>query len=129
LPILAPQAGTASHRVAERNRLQRRSRKLAPSVRPICLTLATSSDSVAGKIKPWPSKMSRAFYRDKQGIKGLAAPCAPQKFRMRLKNRDFQTNLYNACPSTSPEKMPCLALMSKALKSIRSKVEFHLKVR
>ncbi len=47
--------------------------KLAPSVRPTCLTLATSSDSVAGKVKPWLSRMSR-FYRDKRGIKGLATP-------------------------------------------------------
>jgi len=29
---------------------------VAPSVPPICLTLATSSDNVACKIKPWLSK-------------------------------------------------------------------------
>jgi hypothetical protein len=34
----------------------RRSRKRAPFVRPFCLTLATSFDSVTGKIKPWLSK-------------------------------------------------------------------------
>ena len=54
--------------------VSRRSRKLASVIRPICLTLATSSDSMTCKIKPWLSKMGSCFYRDKQGIKGLAAP-------------------------------------------------------
>jgi hypothetical protein len=61
----------------------RRLHNLAPFIRPICLTLATSSDSMVCKINPWLSKNESRFYRDKQGIKGLAAPfpCTPNPHR------------------------------------------------
>ena len=52
---------------------------LAPFIRPICLTLATSSDSIVCKIKPWLSKNESRFYRDKQGQRGCRPfPLHPQ---------------------------------------------------
>lgn len=46
--------------------MNRRLHSLAPFIRPICLTLATSSDSMVRKIKPWLSRNESRFYRDKQ---------------------------------------------------------------
>ena len=59
--------------------MNRRLYNLAPFIRPICLTLATSSDSMVRKIKPWLSKNESRFYRDKQA--------KPTKRRQVLINR------------------------------------------
>jgi hypothetical protein len=68
--LLTPQTASPHNKTVADRRLQ----KLAPFIRPIRVTLATSSDSMGAQDQALAIKNELCYYRDKQGIKGLGRP-------------------------------------------------------